>query len=255
MAKKQTSGIYKIKNTVTGKVYIGQSKNIEKRFEQHKEKFRNGTHINDELQKDFNKGHRFVYEIVEETRNSDRDTLDKKEEYYIKKYDSKRNGYNMTWGGRTDKYASESYRNQINNKKPTNHSNAQKISEGTFQSRIERKIYETQTGIKLPQLSKDPVLREKQMELAKRFHNESKYLNPIPKATIPKATSAKKPKNSRKVVKTRKPKKSMKIKTETFQERIQREIRKTNKPRKNKKGRKQKTQTYQERIEERIKSL
>ena len=34
------------------------------------------------------------------------------------------------------------------------------------------------------------------MELAKRFHNESKYLNPIPKAT-----SAKKPKNSRRYIK------------------------------------------------------
>ena len=117
MTKKQISGIYKIKNLRTGTVYIGQSKNIEKRFEQHKEKFKNGTHINKEMQKDYNRGDRFSYRILEESIASDRDTLDILEEKYIKKYDTKRKGYNRTWGGRTDKYASEQYRKKNLNSK------------------------------------------------------------------------------------------------------------------------------------------
>ena len=118
MTNKRTSGIYRIRNTTTGKVYIGQSKNIEKRIEQHDKKLYNGTHSNKEMQKDYDKGHRFVYELVEETITSDRTTLDKKEEYFIKKYDSKRKGYNRTWGGRTDKYASGTYNAKQKSKKP-----------------------------------------------------------------------------------------------------------------------------------------
>ena len=36
-----TSGIYKITNDRTGEVYVGQSYNIEKRWEQHKEELKN----------------------------------------------------------------------------------------------------------------------------------------------------------------------------------------------------------------------
>lgn len=40
-----TSGIYKIENTINGKIYIGCSKDIEKRFKQHRLKSKNNSRI------------------------------------------------------------------------------------------------------------------------------------------------------------------------------------------------------------------
>ena len=105
-----TSGIYRIRNKRTGKEYIGQSKNIEQRFKQHKNQLKNRKHTNKELQADYNRGHSFSYEIIKRSSSSDRASLDRLEEDYIKRHDSKRKGYNRTWGGRTDKYASAEYR-------------------------------------------------------------------------------------------------------------------------------------------------
>ena len=105
-----TSGIYRIRNNRTGKEYIGQSKNIEKRFKQHQNQLKKRKHSNKGLQSDYNRGHSFSYEIIQRTSSSDRATLDRLEESYIKKRGSKRNGYNRTYGGRTDKYASKQYR-------------------------------------------------------------------------------------------------------------------------------------------------
>lgn len=50
MANRFTAGAYQIQNTVSGKVYIGSSKNIEGRFRQHKTKLRSGKHQNKHLQ-------------------------------------------------------------------------------------------------------------------------------------------------------------------------------------------------------------
>ena len=44
-------GIYKIENKVNGKVYIGQSIDIEKRWKEHISCLNNRTHHNDYLQK------------------------------------------------------------------------------------------------------------------------------------------------------------------------------------------------------------
>jgi group I intron endonuclease len=49
------SGIYKILNTVNGKYYIGSSVDINNRILQHFRALRSNTHINDHLQRSFNK--------------------------------------------------------------------------------------------------------------------------------------------------------------------------------------------------------
>ena len=92
-----TSGIYKITNSHTGKSYIGQSKNIEKRINDHIKELNEGTHHNKDLQKDW-LYYDFEWTILEETQ-PDRNILNKKELLWIKHFDSKRNGYNKTRGG------------------------------------------------------------------------------------------------------------------------------------------------------------
>lgn len=47
-------GIYKITNTKNGKVYIGQTNNIDKRKEQHFSALDKGKHENKSMQADYN---------------------------------------------------------------------------------------------------------------------------------------------------------------------------------------------------------
>ena len=92
-------GIYKITNSITDKVYIGQSTNIKNRIKNHKTALKGGYHKNNHLQKSFNKygDDCFTFNIVTIVENQK--LLDWFEQYYIHLYDSYRNGYNQTKGG------------------------------------------------------------------------------------------------------------------------------------------------------------
>lgn len=93
-------GIYGIKNKINGKWYIGQSVNIEERWDSHtgkKEFFPEQCGISKEIQEVGEENYEFV--LIEEVKN--REDLDEREIYYIEKYDSYINGYNETRGGRT----------------------------------------------------------------------------------------------------------------------------------------------------------
>ena len=76
-------------------LYIGQSIDIEKRWEEHK--FYSGKE-NTAIQSAFKKYgiSNFSFEVIEECL---REELDAKEIYWIAKYDSFNNGYNLTQGG------------------------------------------------------------------------------------------------------------------------------------------------------------
>ena len=93
-------GIYCIENTDTCKKYIGQSKNIYKRWTDHKWSLNNNVHDNDYLQKSWNKygEDHFVFSIIEECSIDD---LDKREIYYIQYFGTydRKNGYNLRAGG------------------------------------------------------------------------------------------------------------------------------------------------------------
>lgn len=60
-------GIYKIKNRITHKVYIGESLDIKQRWASHKSELRRGKHHSERLQKDWNKyGEKaFRFSVVE----------------------------------------------------------------------------------------------------------------------------------------------------------------------------------------------
>lgn len=54
MANTKTSGVYFIRNRVSGKAYVGSSSNVEKRWTQHARALRAGSHSNRHLQSSWN---------------------------------------------------------------------------------------------------------------------------------------------------------------------------------------------------------
>ena len=85
--------IYKITNNINGKVYIGQTNNPKRRFQEHKNKGYGEAKI---LYYAFDKYgiENFSFETIEEVKN-----YNEREKYWIKYYDSFENGYNLTEGG------------------------------------------------------------------------------------------------------------------------------------------------------------
>ena len=92
------SGIYKITNTINGKFYIGSSKNIENRWDVHKQHLRGKYHINPKLQHawDFYGEDCFNFDVIEETP-ADEKLLFEREQHHLdlwKPYERKI-GYNI----------------------------------------------------------------------------------------------------------------------------------------------------------------
>jgi len=93
------SGIYCILNKSNNKVYIGQSKDCNKRLINHKTRLKNNKHSNEHLQSAFNKYglENFTYSIIEECNQ---ESIDEREIYWIQYYNSfnKDFGYNIQSG-------------------------------------------------------------------------------------------------------------------------------------------------------------
>lgn len=91
-------GIYAIHNKINDKYYIGQTKNINQRWIQHRSRLKCHTHENCHLQASYDLYgvDNFEYLVLEECAENE---LDKKEQYYIEKYNAYTNGYNLDKGG------------------------------------------------------------------------------------------------------------------------------------------------------------
>lgn len=98
-------GIYKYQNKINNKVYIGQSINLEQRRLAHKSSAFNkkASDYNSQLHQAIRKYglENFDYEIIAEINNDEysREVLNNLEKYFIKYYNSYKNGYNATPGG------------------------------------------------------------------------------------------------------------------------------------------------------------
>lgn len=102
-----TCGIYKIENLINGLCYIGQSLNIEQRWEAHKKNITEATICYDyPLYQSIRKYglDNFSFEIIEECC---KEQLNEKEIYWIKFYNSFNNGYNQTLGGNNSSHFSK----------------------------------------------------------------------------------------------------------------------------------------------------
>lgn len=94
MAKK-VCGVYKITNKANGKIYIGSSNSLDKRWYQHSFQLKNGIHANQHLQRAWNLygEDNFVFEIIEECSP---EIQFEREQYYLNTlnpFDD--NGYNI----------------------------------------------------------------------------------------------------------------------------------------------------------------
>ena len=85
------SGVYKITNNITGDFYIGSSKNIKRRWAQHKRPSVQKQWPNSKLYKGMASYglDNFTFEIIEET-----DNLREREQYYIEQLNP---SYNNNW--------------------------------------------------------------------------------------------------------------------------------------------------------------
>lgn len=100
MRKDKLCGVYCIENIFNRKKYIGISRDIKRRWSEHKTELKYHTHVNQYLQRAWDKYGElnfkfYVIELCDENILSDREC------YYIKLYKtlSHENGYNLTVGG------------------------------------------------------------------------------------------------------------------------------------------------------------
>lgn len=108
-------GIYKIENTHTHKVYIGQSTNIESRWEHHLTALRHNKHRNAHLQNSWNKygANCFIFSILEECSI---DELTEREQYYIDLYGGLNSNKNYNNREASDKgHLSEESKKKVSN--------------------------------------------------------------------------------------------------------------------------------------------
>lgn len=90
-----TCGAYKIENKVTGQVYVGSSKNIERAVKLYFSQLRNNKHPNGKLQNAWNeyKEENFRWEILDESTEGERDEVAQK---YLDLLNSPEIGYNVS---------------------------------------------------------------------------------------------------------------------------------------------------------------
>lgn len=165
------SGIYKIINKVNGKYYVGSSKDIEHRWQEHKNELNKNKHYNDYLQSAWNKyGERsFEFTIVEFTENRDLLTVEQK---YLTELKTQQNKcYNLNfdaYGGDISEYSKQKIRESNLGRKAS--------------VEVKKKLSESHKGIRLSEQTKEKL----------RIFNKGKILTEEHKRKIGKANSGKK---------------------------------------------------------------
>lgn len=164
-------GIYIITSLRNQKVYIGQSKHIEQRWEEHKNALQKNVHQNKHLQRAWNKyGEKnFIFSILEEC---DEKLLDEREQYWIDYYGgiNSQNTYNFREGGSHGAFSEETLKIMSENTKRLRQNadwvarNSQAIRDSWTPER-RQKMSEIKTGTKWT---------EKQRENRKKFDNARK---------------------------------------------------------------------------------
>lgn len=71
-------GVFQIRNTVNGKIYIDSSVNLDKIWNRYRVELNAGSYANEQLQKDWKEfgEHNFKYEILSEIKQTDDQNID-----------------------------------------------------------------------------------------------------------------------------------------------------------------------------------
>lgn len=115
--KRGVVGIYIIRNEADGKVYIGQSVDVEYRICNHFSKLKWNRHDNKHLQRAYNKSpSSFSWELLCKCKENE---LDEKEINLICEYNSAdpKYGYNMSYGGQQEHRATKETRRKMSETK------------------------------------------------------------------------------------------------------------------------------------------
>ena len=110
-------GIYKIENIKNHKIYIGSSKDLNKRWKEHLYALKGNKHHSCKLQLSYNRlkdKSTLQFSIVERVDNID--NLKIREQYYIDLYDAYNSGYNCSEQVDNPKYALKNQKKSKNNK-------------------------------------------------------------------------------------------------------------------------------------------
>jgi group I intron endonuclease len=128
------SGVYIIKNNVTGKVYVGSSQNLSERWYKHRQLLRRGCHTSIKLQRSWNKYGEFAFSFEVMLYCAPEDCL-RNEQTLLDAFDAVDSGYNIAKEAgapmRGRKHTEET-KKQMSNKKvgvPKTDEHKQNISE------------------------------------------------------------------------------------------------------------------------------
>lgn len=160
------SGIYSLVNRRTWKRYIGQSIDVQKRKNDHLSALKRGAHPNNHLQRAWDNGDRFDFEIIEECLPED---LNDREIYWIAVYDSFYNGYNQCEGGCSTlgRECSEETR--------------RKISEGNKGKKMSEETIRKRTETLRKRIAEDPVFAaEHHRKLSERMKGKPSWNKGVP---------------------------------------------------------------------------
>lgn len=143
MKNNKKCGVIYCITSPSGKRYIGQSWNHEKRWRD----YRNLHFVPPVLMKAFQKygTGSFIFEVIKDNLYTQAD-MDYFEDYFILKYDSIKYGYNCKRGGLGGLHTEETKRKISESLKQSNHP----IHGSNHAEETKRKISETKTGVNLP---------------------------------------------------------------------------------------------------------
>jgi len=146
--KEKICYIYKIKNIIDEKVYIGQTSNFKVRLRNHVSELKRNKHGNEYLQNAVNKFgiNNFLFEILEQCNENN---VDFKERYWMDFYDScnRNKGYNLIYGGNSNKHHSKETKIKIS-KSLTG------LKRGDMSEEQKKQISITKTGVPLSEETK-----------------------------------------------------------------------------------------------------
>ncbi len=177
MSQRKICGVYKITHIASGKSYIGISKDINRRWAEHKvSKSKNNGGIHEAMEKHGIDA--FSWQIIEQCNVS---LLQDREAHWIAVFDTYRNGYNLTSGGQYNKEISYESRKKMSNRKK-----GTKLSSETLKKLIGRK--QSQESIEKSRLSRTGIKFSEESKKKMSAAHLGKKLSPETKKKISEKT-------------------------------------------------------------------